>query len=287
MISDSQVDAAISMDEIGIETAIYGDLRLRSAFSLIFEREGGNALAAVAAESMLVATRGALLVDMDAFHAALQPAERRLVDRIATTLHIRNHGQLGIDEHVRLDHMLTLGPSWRHSEPGWPAMMRRLSDLLGATEFAPERLICSVPDPERFGRDGLRRLVPMIERMGHRLCLGGAGEGGRYPEVSGSAPRVVRIDGAWFRNMAESATALRLFTEFGEAVRQNGGYLLVDHIGTPDQFVAALDAGADLFQGDFLSRPALAGTAIETTIAMPAWPEGSNVVSLFGSHDRS
>jgi EAL domain-containing protein (putative c-di-GMP-specific phosphodiesterase class I) len=76
-------------------------------------------------------------------------------------------------------------------------------------------------------------------------------------------PDVIKIDGAWFRNVQDSAETAVLFPAVITAFQGLGANLLVQGIETPFELDAALKSNADYLQGLLLASPALVGTIVD------------------------
>ncbi|TYR30493.1 EAL domain-containing protein [Mesorhizobium microcysteis] len=268
-----QLDRGISADEIGIETARHGNLVLRSAFQLIYRRDG-DTLRAVAAEGFLRPFDKGMPIAPRPFLASLKAAERALVERYAVALHLANHRHIDVEG---LDHVLAVGIGAGFADD--------LPLFLVRAEVPASRLICTFRNPSAFAPGTLSVVARTLKALGARVAIGGLVE--EQPPVGAIRslePDIARIDGSWFRRVAESESARRLLPDLVGGFRAQGAQVLVEGIETRHQLAAALEAGVDLFQGFLLSSPLLAGTAIDTaTIDLPdIFSDEANVIPLFG-----
>lgn len=282
MTTQPDPDRAVSFDEIGIATARHGRLVLRSAFQLVF-RPHGEELRAVAAESFLRPFRDGMPLPPRPFLASLDQAERLDVEQVALALHAANHVHIGVDG---LSHMIGLGPAFAVSEGAADILANCLAAMSVGRDAAAPPLVCGFRATETFDAAALTAAARDFRALGVRLSL--AGPPGEQPPlelIANIAPDIVRIDGAWFRRVAASQSALRLLTSLVAALKAQAFQVLAEGIETRGQLAAALDIGADLVQGFLLSHPLLAGMVVEsTTIARGDFlPDRSQVIPLFGT----
>lgn len=279
MSSLPDIDPAITADEIGIETARLHGFVLRSAFQLVFRPDGGM-LHAVAAEGFLRPFRDGAPFPPRPFLDSLEADGRAFAGRLGMALHLGNHRHLGLDG---LDHVLAVGAPLS----GVPAreLVGWLATLLDEAEMPAAQLVCAIREPASFGTGALAVLASELRALGARIAVGGLDDG--HPPLDGIrrvAADIVRIEGGWFRRVCESEGALRLLAGLVRGFKAEGAQVLIEGIETRRQLAAALDAGADLVQGFLLSRPELAGTALDTPSLALAdiLPEAAKVIPLFG-----
>jgi EAL domain-containing protein (putative c-di-GMP-specific phosphodiesterase class I) len=247
-------DEAISADEIGIETARLGDFILRSAFQPVYQRNAGGLLA-VCAEGFLRPFRNATPMPPRPYLASLPAEDRAVAERLAAALHLGNYRHV---DPQGLDCVIGVGAS--------PGFADDLGKLLDRAELTRGRITCTFRNLAAFDFEALPGIAQTLRQHGLRIALGGiAGEPPPLELISSVAPNLVRIDGLWFRRVAESEGASRLLPRLVEGFQADGAQVLIEGIETRRQLSAALDAGADLYQGFLLSPPQLAGTATDAS----------------------
>lgn len=266
-------DEAISADEIGIETARLGDFILRSAFQPLYRRNASGLLA-VCAEGFLRPFKDGTPMPPRPYLASLPTVERAFAERLAAALHLGNYRHV---DPQGLDCVIGVGASRGFAED--------LGSLLDRVELPVERITCTFRNLAAFDFEALPGIVRALRGHGLRIALGGiAGEPPPLELIRTVAPNLVRIDGLWFRRVAESEGASRLLPRLVEGFQADGAQVLIEGIETRRQLSAALDAGADLYQGFLLSAPHLAGTASDSAeIAFAEMFAGeAKVIPLFG-----
>ena len=160
-----------------------------------------------------------------------------------------------------------------------------IAKLLDRVELPVDRMTSTFRNLAAFDFETIPDIVRTLRGHGLRIALGGiAGEPPPLDLIRTVAPDLVRIDGLWFRRVAESEGASRLLPRLVEGFQADGAQVLIEGIETRRQLSAALDAGADLYQGFLLSAPQLAGTATDAAeIEFSEMFAGeAKVIPLFG-----
>lgn len=252
------LEKAIFVDEIGIESGIYGDCRLKTVYQPVYER-CGDRLSAYGVEARIRPFQDGLAISARSFFGEVPAEDRLAVEHLCRALHLGNHRNIGVDGlHLFLN--LNLDPS-SGGEAGAPhAGLERMALRVGEIGFDPGLLICEISGTEALGRACLGRLATRLRHLGIRLAIDDFGTGfSTLDRVEMLRPEIVRIDGEWFRRVSSYPRALRLVAPLVAGFQRLGARVLIEGIETPFQLGAALDAGADLLQGYLLGRPKLAG----------------------------
>ncbi|MEQ1950040.1 EAL domain-containing protein [Mesorhizobium yinganensis] len=243
---------AIAVDEIGLSFGILGAVRLKSVYQPIFARLGETLVPVAMSAAVRIESGGKPAPD-DVL-STLTPEERALLPRIGRRLAVRNLAHIGCEEP---DFDLILGLS------GDAEALRAEADaLLGEAASAGlgKGRICfdlsGLAEADAFGP-----LAAELERMGasYALDLETAGKLGGGSGV-GTAPSVVRIPAAWTRRIVGEADLLRVLRLLVATLKGRGAAAQIEGLEDAAQLRAAIAAGADRMQGDFLAPPALAGT---------------------------
>jgi hypothetical protein len=275
-LPDSDLDHAILLDEAGIETGVFGEFRLKSAYSLVFARQG-DSLAPVAVGASLQPMVHGQPVPLRSLHAGNgNGLDHAWIERLATELHLRNRPNVGADN-------LDLHLRWTGPGPGLQQAQDGLPNPEQALDIDPRKLVWQFR-PEHGDRS-IARESARLHRIGCRIELEGLGLRPELLEaIERLEPEIVAIDGEWFRRLAGAPAAVLLFVRLVERLKQSGAQVLVGGIETPAQLRVALKAEADLLQGDHLARPALAGTLMDTNPRQLSdlLQERGVVVPLFG-----
>jgi EAL domain-containing protein (putative c-di-GMP-specific phosphodiesterase class I) len=281
------LERALVVDEVGIETGIYGNYGLKTAHQPIFRRKGAE-LVPFAVEARVAPFRAGNAVAPAEFFEETPQADRGFVEALCRTLHLRNHHNVGIDEPERFELYLTIDP--RHD--GWDApggAAHSIAALAGDAGIPAGMIICEILDAATLDAKALAALSGELRGHGMRVSIAEFRVGqSAIDRVTQIEPDVIKIDGAWFRDVQESSETAQLFPAVINAFQGFGAKLLVQGIETSAELEAALNAGADYLQGMLLSPPALAGSALDEN-PQPIEAllrRGGKIVTLGRNHHR-
>lgn len=256
------LERALVVDEVGIETGIYGKYRLKTAHQPIFRRKGAE-LVPFGVEARVSPFREGSTVAPAEFFEETPQSDRAFVEALCRTLHLRNHRNVGIDEPGRFELYLTIDP--RHE--GWEIpgrAARSIARFAGEAGIPAAMIICEILDAAALDTETLAALTSGLRGHGMRVSIAEFRVGQSAIErVTQIEPDVIKIDGAWFPEVQESSETAQLFPAVINAFQGFGAKLLVQGIETPAELEAALEAGADYLQGMLLCPPALAGSALD------------------------
>lgn len=275
------VSDAILVDEIGIETGVYGDYRLKSSYQPIFAARGGM-LSPIAVEGLISPQLGGRPVSPAAFFNEVPPEDVLFIESMCRALHLRNHHNIGVDG---LQLFFNYDP-WANRDLAKSLeeiafMARRLTEI----ELDPRLLICEITEAAARDIGVLARLVAEMRSHGIRIAIDDFGAGHSTIErIDVLRPEIVKLDGGWFRQLAADKSTTRLLGAAVGSFRAAGAQVLIEGIETPRHLDAALEADADLLQGYLLGGPALAGTIFDRSPRPVAdlLAVGRKVIPLFG-----
>jgi EAL domain-containing protein (putative c-di-GMP-specific phosphodiesterase class I) len=254
-----EVGDAIEVDEVGIEYGIHGEFRLRSAYQPIFAPRG-RFLHAVAVEALIEPHRAGRPVAPQAFFDSVAAADRLFVETMCRVLHLRNYRNIGVEG---LDLFFNYNPLINDHRGRALAEIRLMTRHLGDLGLTPAMLVCEIT--EQAADDALlTRLAREFRRHGIRIAIDDFGTGHSTEKRVGMLnPDIVKIDGTWFGDFCRHSAAERFFRPLVSALHDRGARVLVEGVENATHLRVALDGGADLLQGYYLARPALAGTVFE------------------------
>ncbi len=256
------VSDAIVVDEIGLESGIYGSYRLRSSYQPIFERRGAL-LFPFAVEALALPYLAGQPVPAEAFLAELPADDRLLVESVWRALHVRNHRNIGVDE---LQLFFNYDPQADADVEKFLTDLRFMAGRLAEVELDPKLLVCEIAQTAAPDTRLLVELAEEMRRRGLRLAVDDFGAGHSTLErVSLLKPEIVKIDGAWFRALCREPAAIKLFGSVVAGFQRGDAKVLVGGIEEPSHLGHALSAGADFFQGSFLASAAPVGTVFDET----------------------
>ncbi|WP_195163065.1 EAL domain-containing protein [Mesorhizobium sp. NBSH29] len=251
----------IFADEVGLEYAIYGQTRLKTAFQPIF-RAQGLALLPFAVEARVAPRLQGVAVAAGEFLAQAPRGDRAMIEAACRTIHVRNHAQLGVDDPSTWP--LYISVDARHGLDAVQfASIAALADEAG---IPVGNVICEIADAVSIEDAQLAALATSARSAGLKLSVAAfRADRAAIEQVARIEPDVIKIDGAWFRNVQDRAETALLFPAVATAFKGLGSTLLVQGIENGAELAAALDAGADWMQGNLLAEAALAGTIVDET----------------------
>ncbi|WEX11198.1 EAL domain-containing protein [Chelativorans sp. AA-79] len=280
-----RIDDAINVDEVGIETGRYGPYYLKTLYQPIFcntadglQPCGVEGLAGPQREGQPVATR--------AFFADVAAAEDRLfVENLCHTLHLRNYPNIGVDG------LMLFVKHYANADFGLKAAKAQVADIaafLDEISVDPALLVCEIAETADEGL--MTQIAAELRKHRIRIAVDDFGVGrSTLSRVRLLDPEVVKIDGGWFRRIAEVAMAAKLLNSLVDALQREGRQVLIQGIETAAQLRVAMQAGADFVQGYLLGRPKLAGSIFDLNPLHieGLFASGERVVPLFAARSRA
>lgn len=256
MTDGAQADApAVSLfvDEIGIEIGVYGDFRLQSSYAPVFARRE-DVLKPVAVQGALTPFRSGERVSLQLFIGAVAPQHRLLVAILGSLLHVRNFHHICADWlDLLVDGALPAGDG---------------AGLLNAFDLAvpqgcedagicAEQVILGLRGIEQIPQDVVLEACNAWKARGLRLLLD-------EPEIDHGMitrimPEFIRLDPNWFGERIRTPEAARLVGAAVRGMQAGGTKVLAPAIDNRRRLAAALAAGVDLLQGEFLGSSSLVG----------------------------
>lgn len=240
-------------DELGIAYGRFGDLVLKSSYQPLYCMDG-DWLQPFGVEALVTGLREGVAVRADDILGLVAGERRVALERLCRTLHVRNHHAMGLPG-MQL---------FFNADPGFAvADVEHLAAMLAEEGVAPGLVTCEITE-QAGDDDRLRALATELRAVGVRLAVDDFGAGhSTAGRVRALRPDIVKVDANWFRSVVPRPDALRLLPSLFARLADLGCAILVEGIETPRHLGAAVEAGANLFQGYLLARPALAGTIVD------------------------
>ena len=252
---ESPVERAIAVDEIGLSFGILGTFRLKTVYQPIFGRLG-EMLAPVAMSAAVRIERGGKPAPEDVL-STLTPDDLALLPRIGRRLAVRNLAYIGCEDP---DFDLMVGLSG--DVAALAAEAHALLDEAKSAGLAKGRICFDLTGLAGASAFGL--LAAGLERLGASFALDlQAASVLRSGSGVQTMPAVVRIPPAWTRRIVGEADLLRVFRLLITTLKRRGAAVQIEGVEDAAQLRAAIAAGADRLQGDYLAAPALAGTGFD------------------------
>ncbi|WP_265517089.1 EAL domain-containing protein [Nitratireductor luteus] len=276
------LDATL-IDEVGIETGLYGRFHIRTTYQPIM-RNDGEWLEPCGIDGQARPFREGRAVGARTFFDEAPDEDRPFVETLCRSLHLGNYINVGVDG---LDLYFSSDP---YEEGDVGILVRQVEAALRQYEgmgVEPGTLVCKVAFAQDTGI--LRELGTEMRRLGVAIAVDDFGmTQSTLERMRALDPEIVKFDGEWFRRISDAATAVRLLALLVNALQREGRKVLIEGIETSQQLRAALETGADYLQGYLLGMPSFAGTLFDTralSVEQLIMPEG-NVVPLFDQRGR-
>jgi EAL domain-containing protein (putative c-di-GMP-specific phosphodiesterase class I) len=234
------------------------DFRLSSHFQAIYSTTERRP---VGYEALIRATRsdGLAIEPVKLLESVPEGALRSGLDRECRKLQVERFLRLG-EARSRL--FLNLDPC-RVVEPRFGAFF---AELLRAQDLPAERVAVELTETSGPCEEKLAWASELYRELGCAIVVDDFGAGqSNFERVWRLKPDIVKIDREMTRRLSSNAVARRMLAGIVAVLQDSGAAVCVEGIETEDQALCAIDAGADLLQGYYFSRPA------ETLVAPEAF----------------
>ena len=229
-----------------MNSGVLGDIELQSRYQVIISPA---LLRSVGMEAQLLVQRAGVSEALPSLLARLPDKDIADLDRLALAVHTRNAPNT------------PYGNEWLFL-PVHPQTIRQrlfapekvLSEL-ASLNVSPERIVLQITESATLEDAELADFVSQYRECGFRIAIDDFGAGAsNYDRVLALRPNIVRLDPSLIQNAEHSARAARLFPHVVSLLRESGSLVLVDGIMTETQARIAVDADAELLQGDWFAE---------------------------------
>jgi EAL domain-containing protein (putative c-di-GMP-specific phosphodiesterase class I) len=235
-------------EENAMRIGMLGELELHSTWQAVISPALQRA---VGMEASLLARRGGRLQDVEEQLAGMSEREVADLDRLALAVHLRNappapqgNEWLFLPVHPQTIRQRLFSPDQALHE-------------LAALDLSPSRVVLEIAESATLDDATLLAFVAAWHEAGFRIALDDFGAGAsNYDRVLALQPDIVRLAPALVRNAEQSPRAARLFPHMVSLLREAGALALVDGIASEPQARLAIDADAELLQGDWFAPAA-------------------------------
>ncbi|MCT7374883.1 EAL domain-containing protein [Chelativorans salis] len=279
----ARIDQAILVDEVGIETGRYGPYFLKTLYQPVFHNSGKD-LMPIGLEGLAGPHKdGELVAAREFFREVTAADDTFFIENLCQTLHLHNYPNIGVDG---LTLFVKLYSSADFGLKKAIGQVEHVVRFLEEISVDPALLVCEIAETTDDGL--MTELAAELRRHGIRIAVDDFGIGrSTLSRVRLLNPEVVKVDGGWFRRIAEVIMAAKLLRSLVDALQREGREVLIQGIETPSQLRVALGTGTDFLQGYLLGRPRLAGAIFDTK---PLNTErllapGDGVISLFADRN--
>lgn len=224
---------------------VLGELELHSAWQPVISPALQRA---VGMEARLLVERAGGLAPIEDVATGLDDRAIADLDRLALAVHTRNvppapqgNEWLFLPLHPQTIRQRLFSPEQALRE-------------LTALDVSPSRVVLEIAESTALGDAELKAFVDAYRDCGFRIALDDFGAGAsNYDRVLALQPDIVRMAPALVRNAEHSPRAARLFPHMVSLLREASALALVDGITTETQARIAVDADAELLQGDWFA----------------------------------
>lgn len=235
---------------------VLGDIELQSRYQVIISPA---LLRSVGMEAQPLLQRAGKNEALTALIAGLPDNDIADLDRLALAVHTRNAPATPYGNEWLF---LPIHPQTIRQRLFTPEKV--LSEL-AALNVSPERIVLEITESATLGDAELAEFVDSYRECGFRIAIDDFGAGAsNYDRVLTLRPNIVRLDPSLIQNAEHSARAARLFPHVVSLLRESGSLVLVDGITTETQARIAVDADAELLQGDWFAEAASALPSVES-----------------------
>ena len=243
-------------DDDGTYVALYGDLRLKSAFQPIFSFAHPTP---VGFEALLRATdsAGAPVSPVQLFHT--DPASRidtQRIERLSQALHIRN-----FSDHAPDDRWLFLNISpnevVRHIRRGGD-----LGRIVSRFGVPPHRIVVEIVESAVEDEILLRDVIQSLRAFGCLIAIDDFGAGhSNFNRIWSLKPDIVKLDRSITAAAAYDGIIRRSLPNLSALIHEAGAMVLLEGVETEDEAIVGMEADVDLYQGYLFGRPGPLGRA--------------------------
>ena len=274
MKTATRISRAMSGDELGLRTARYGPVVLRSAFHLYYRPDGEMLRAAMVRGEVRPMLEGRQL-NFSTWLADQEDDERDFVSCLGAALHLANHAHIGVAD---LDHMVVV------RDGSGMCFAEVLAPLMQEAGVEPARLVGTIRDPSCFTEAQLSSFAVRFRALGGRVAVGMGGQHS-LQAIRATTPEFVVVDGAWFAQVSRNAMAMRLLRSLVSAFRSGGAKVVIEGVETRGQLAAALNVAADLVGGPLLCPAVPVGrdTPPETIPLGNLLADGARIIPMFAN----
>ena len=221
------------------------EFRLSSHFQPIFSLAHRRP---VGYEALIRATdaKGRAVRPYELFSKAPHGEERIVLDRQCRALHVRNFKKLGNSQSWLF---LNVDPQVATEGPRFGSFF---AEMLASNEFPAHRVAVELVETPFEDELRLSSAVEYYRTLGCLVVIDDFGAGySNFDRIWRLRPDIVKIDREMTRRVTVEPLARRMFTGIISVLHEAGALVCVEGIETEAEALCAIDANADLIQGDY------------------------------------
>ncbi len=223
------------------------EFRLSSHFQPIFSLAHRRP---VGYEGLIRATDsgGRSVSPFELFGKALHVQDRIALDRQCRALHVRNFQKLG-----NASSWLFLNVDPQVATEG-PRLGSFFAEMLESNDFPSHRVAVELIETPFEDEGRLTAAIEYYRKLGCLIVIDDFGAGySNFDRIWRMRPDIVKIDREMTRRVTVEPLARRMFTGIISVLHEAGALVCVEGIETEAEALCAIDANADLIQGDYFA----------------------------------
>ena len=182
------------------------------------------------------------------FSKAPHGEARIRLDRQCRALHVRNFGKLG---NARSWLFLNVDPQVATEGPRFGSFF---AEMLASNDFPAHRVAVELIETPFEDELRLASAVEYYRKLGCLVVIDDFGAGySNFDRIWRLRPDIVKIDREMTRRVTVEPLARRMFTGIVQVLHEAGALVCVEGIETEAEALCAIDANADLIQGDYFA----------------------------------
>ncbi len=178
-------------------------------------------------------------------------ARRIFLDRICRALHLRNFATVDPGEGTLF---VNVRPEAAVSDAANP---REYADLIRYYGLVPRRVCMEIVESHCEDESMLREAVGVYRAMGATIAIDDFGTGrSNFDRIVGLRPDMVKLDRSLLVEAMARSKASASLAPMIRLLHEAGAQVVMEGVESADEALVAIDAGADLLQGNYLAAPA-------------------------------
>ena len=233
----------------GWANCAFNNLTLSSHFQPIFSVVQQRC---VAYEGLLRANNalGTAMGPETVFALSADKQEELFLDWLCRALHLRNFGNLAVDDALIF---INAFPAAAIEDPRHPGVFAKMIGHFGAN---PNNVVIEILETGVSDEAQLVDAAALYRQLGCKIAIDDFGVGySNFDRLWRLRPDFVKIDRSVIVSATREAHARLVLANMVKLIQHCGAQVVVEGIETRDQALTALAAGADFLQGYYLARP--------------------------------
>ena len=187
----------------------------------------------------------------DSVFGVVAGARRIFLDRICRALHLRNFATLDPGQGTLF---VNVRPEAAVSDSRAP---REYEGLIRYYGLVPRRVCMEIVESHCEDEGLLREAVASYRALGTSIAIDDFGTGrSNFDRIVALRPDMVKLDRSMLVEAMGRSKASGMLAPMIRLLHESGAQVAVEGIESPEEALVAIDAGADLLQGNYFAAPA-------------------------------